>query len=195
MTDAMRALGFVWKHGKGALCECGKEDAPCLGCQAIKILKSAIAPVETTTLEGIGKVPASWVNKTRAPVTNASEDVREAVEAFRFLNEGDTNEAIGKAFCEAWDEHGVTLLSLVDKQDDGWFKCDECEKRLPTENGLSKHKRYHAALKQRQPESLTVSQFCGAIVGNNIPASFTEFYCLLLENNLRIVPDNAREEV
>ncbi len=39
---ALEALNFVWKHGKGALCACGKEDTPCLGCNAIKTIRHAL---------------------------------------------------------------------------------------------------------------------------------------------------------
>lgn len=33
-----------------------------------------------------------------------------------------------------------------------WFKCDQCEKLLPTENGLEKHKRYHVPSLDDDPE-------------------------------------------
>lgn len=45
MKDAKWAVNFIRKHGMGALCECGKEDEPCLGCQAVNVLE------ETTRAE------------------------------------------------------------------------------------------------------------------------------------------------
>ena len=53
MTDKNKeALDFIWKHAKGILCECGKEDAPCLGCTAIKTIRTALenAPELVTCL-------------------------------------------------------------------------------------------------------------------------------------------------
>ena len=40
MKNAEWAIKFIRKHGMGALCECGKEDDPCLGCEAVTILEA-----------------------------------------------------------------------------------------------------------------------------------------------------------
>jgi len=62
MTDKNKeALDFIWKHAKGILCECGKEDAPCLGCTAIKTIRAALenAP-EVVTVEDIAVCIQDW---------------------------------------------------------------------------------------------------------------------------------------
>jgi len=42
MKDSKWAIKFIRQHGMGALCECGKEDIPCLGCQAVNLLEKTI---------------------------------------------------------------------------------------------------------------------------------------------------------